>query len=314
MPFGRLAPASVVWEYKRVDKRSAMGGYMRIIIAAIIWGSIGVVLRLINLPVPLVVFYRVFFAAVTILVYVAVRHETGKLAAGKNIYWIILMGALLALNWTSFFYAIKLTTIANAVLLTYTSPILVAILAPIVLKERLERITVITLLISLAGAVLIASPSVIGLDKTHIMGLAWGFVSAMTYAALVLIAKPLTGRVDVLAILFFEELSCAAVLSPSLFIYKISISATTLLILFGMGAIQTALSAGLYLSGLREVKAQQVGVFTYLDPVSATVFAAIFLHELPSITTLIGGALIIASGLILVLVTRERIRAEVVSE
>jgi drug/metabolite transporter (DMT)-like permease len=291
-----------------------MGGYLKVIAAAIIWGSVGVVVRLIDLPAPVMVFYRVSFASIAILAFIATQRKIGVLAVGKNIYALSLMGTILALNWTSYFNSIQLTSIANAALITYTAPVFVAILSPFVLKEKLERITVVTLLVSLIGAALITAPSAVRLSGQNLSGIAWASASAVTYATLVLLAKPLTLRVSVLAILFFEELSGAILLSPSLLLYDFTIDPLTIFFLFILGAFHTALPAGLYLSGLRDIKAQQVGIFTYVDPVSAVIFAAIFLGEIPGATTLIGGTLIILSGLILVLATRRRVETEVVAE
>lgn len=271
-------------------------------------------MRLIDLPVPVMVFYRTFFAALSVLVLVVGQRKTEKLAVGKNIYPLFFVGALLALNWTSFFYSVRLTSIANAVLITYTAPIYIALLAPVLLKERIEKITIVTLLISVIGIALIASPAAVGFSTRDLAGITWAFICAISYAVLVIIAKPLTARISVLAMIFFEETFCALILAPTLFFFKFSVSPSTMLILFVLGALHTALAAALYLSGLRTVKAQQAGIFTYLDPVSAVFFAAIILGELPSLTTIAGGLLIIVSGLILVLVTRQRIEAEIVSE
>ncbi|GAI06661.1 unnamed protein product, partial [marine sediment metagenome] len=47
----------------------------------------------------------------------------------------------------------KLIAIANAVLLNYTAPIFVALLAPLFLKEKLEKSTLLALAISVAGIV-----------------------------------------------------------------------------------------------------------------------------------------------------------------
>lgn len=291
-----------------------MNGYLKIIAAAVIWGSIGVVVKMIELPVPVMAFYRVLFASMAIFLYILSQGKLRDLRVGRSIYKNIAIGVLLAANWTSFFYSIKLTSVANAVLLTYTSPILVAILAPFFLKERLERITIITLAIALVGIVLIASPTAAGFSPGDLAGIAWAGLSAVTYAIIVIISKPLIEKISVLSVLFINELVCAITLSPAFFLFDFSVDVTTLLILLVLGVFHTAFSAGLYLSGLREVKAQQAGVFTYIDPASAVVFAAIFLGEIPKTTTILGGLLIIASGVILVYVTRERIPAEVVSE
>lgn len=291
-----------------------MNGYIKIAIAAVIWGSIGTVARTIDLPVPVMTFYRVFFAAIAVLIYMTTQRKLETLAVGRHIYRIIAMGVLLAINWMAFFYSIRLTSVANAVLITYTAPIYVALLAPLFLKERLEKVTVVSLVISLAGAVLIAFPSILGFGGQDVPGIIWAFVSSLTYAILVILSKPLTAKISVLAIIFYEELTCTAVLSPALFFFDTPIDGSTMFLLLVLGVFQTALAAALYLSGLRVVKAQQVGIFTYLDPASAVVFAALFLGEIPTASTLIGGLLIIASGLLLVIVTRERMETEVVSE
>jgi drug/metabolite transporter (DMT)-like permease len=291
-----------------------MNGYLKIVAAALIWGSVGVIVRTIDLPVPVLTLYRVFFASVTIYAYIMLTRQTSILKVGGNIYRLILMGVLLTINWISFFYAVKLTTIANATLLTYTAPILVAVLSPYFLKERIERITIITLALSVAGAALITWPSSMGIGSKDIAGFLWAGLSALTYAGLVILAKPMTARANVVAIIFYEEITCTILLLPSLFVYHAQTNLTSILLLFVLGAIQTALAAGLYLSGLRNVKAQHVGVFTYLDPVSAVILAAVFLNEIPNIATIIGGLLIVLSGLILVIVKREHTSPEVVGE
>jgi drug/metabolite transporter (DMT)-like permease len=291
-----------------------MNGYLKIITAALIWGSVGVIVRIIDLPVPVVALYRVFFATVSIYVYIALYRKTATLRVGKNIYRLIIMGAILTVNWLSIFYAIKLTSIANAMLITYTAPILVAAFAPIFLKERLERITIITLALSFIGAVLIAWPSIEVPNSKDTTGFLWAGLAALTYAVLIITAKPMTSRVSVTAIIFYEEITCTILLTPALFIYDVQVDALTMLTLFMLGTVQTALAAGLYLSGLRDVKAQHAGIFTYLDPVGAVILAIVFLNEIPTFTTLAGGALIIVSGLLLVIIKREHIETEVVGE
>jgi len=291
-----------------------MKGYLKIAIAAVIWGSIGPVVRLIDLPVPLIVFFRVAFASLAILIYIVTQRKAERLAVGKNIYLLVLMGALLALSWVSFFNSINLVTVANAVLITYTAPIFIAVLAPFLLKEKLEKNTGIMLLLSFIGIIFITTPSAISPGTRELAGIGWAFVSALTYTALVIIAKLLTARVSVLAMIFYEELVGAIILSPTIFIYEFSLSQQTLLTLLFLGAVQTAFAAALYLSGLRDVTAQQANIFTYLDPVSAIIFAALILGELPGVNTVIGGVLIITSGLVVVYINRVRVETEVVSE
>jgi drug/metabolite transporter (DMT)-like permease len=291
-----------------------MGGYLKISIAAILWGSLGTIIRYIDVPIPVMVLLRVAFAAVAIFIFILVQGKLRELAVGRDILPIAVMGALLSLNWTAFFLSVNLTSVANAVLLTYTAPIFVAVLAPFVLKEPLERVTVITLGVSLVGAALIAAPSLTGFGASSSAGLFWAIVSALSYAAIVLVSKPLASRVNILAMIFYQEIFSALVLLPFAFFYDFTLDPRTLLLIAVIGIVHTAFASAIYLSGLRTTKAQHVGIFTYLDPVSAVVFAAIFLGEVPGLSTIIGGMLIILSGLALVVTTQRRIEAEVVAE
>ena len=65
-----------------------------------------------------------------------------------------------------------------------------------------------------------------------------------------------------------------------------------------MGAFNTGFAVTLYLKGLSLTKVQKAMVLTYLEPVSATVFGAVFLAQQPTIQTLIGGLLILTASYI----------------
>jgi drug/metabolite transporter (DMT)-like permease len=65
--------------------------------------------------------------------------------------------------------------------------------------------------------------------------------------------------------------------------------------------VHTGLGLYLYLEGLRSTPAQHAVIIQYLEPTSAFFYAAILLSEVPETLSLIGGILIIAANLILVI-------------
>ena len=113
-------------------------GYLKIAAGAAIWGSIGLFVRALDMPVLVMVFYRFLFAFAATFLILLPTLKLPKVQTRKERILLFCSGAILALNWILFFYAIVLTSIANAVLVTYTAPILVAFFAPLFLKERLE--------------------------------------------------------------------------------------------------------------------------------------------------------------------------------
>lgn len=279
-------------------------GYLKIVCAAVIWGSLGVFVRKIPLSAPAIVSWRVLFAAITILVLILAKGRAEQLRVRGYRGLLLFCGIGLTLNWTLFFYALKLTTVANAVLLTYTAPIFIALFASLFLREILERATFLSLALSMLGVALIISPFGFALGGSHLAGILCALGSAISYGLLVIASKVLLQHLPILTMMFYEDLIGVLLLSPFLFLSRLEISPTTWVLLIILGVVHTALAAFLYLSGLKDIKAQHAGVLAYFDPLSAIVFALIFLGEVPGILTLFGGLLILLAGFNIVV--RER--------
>ena len=279
-----------------MEKRSGETlGYIKIAAAAVIWGSVSLLVRALDLPVLLMVFYRFLFAVAAALSVLVFSRSSFKIRTKKNLSLLILSGFFLTLNWVFFFYALVLTTVANAVLVTYTAPILVAIFAPHFLKEKLEWNTVISLVLAMSGISFILSPADLSMGKP-LLGIIFAFGTSLTYASLVIIAKELLPGLPVLIIIFYQSLIAMVALSPFSLLGGGPRGFEAWLLLIIMGIVHTLIAPYLYLSGLKVVKAQRAGILTYFDPLSATIFAALFLGEIPGFYTLLGGILIIAAG------------------
>ena len=63
-----------------------------------------------------------------------------------------------------------------------------------------------------------------------------------------------------------------------------------------LGLVQTAASGLLFLSGLRRVRTDHAAIIMYGEPVSAVMFAALFLGEPLTWPTLLGGAMVVGGG------------------
>ncbi|HAW60300.1 MAG TPA: EamA family transporter [Actinobacteria bacterium] len=271
-------------------------GYLKIVCAAVIWGSLGIFVRKIPLSAPAIVSWRILFAAITVLVLILAKGKAKQLRVRGHRGLLLFCGIGLTLNWVLFFYALKLTTIANAVLLTYTAPIFIALFASLFLGEILERATLLSLTLSMLGVALIVSPFGFALGGSYLAGIVCALGSAISYGLLVIASKVLLQHLPILTMMFYEDLIGVLLLSPFLFLSHSEISSTAWVLLVILGVVHTALAAFLYLSGLKDIKAQQAGVLAYFDPLSAIVFALIFLGEVPGILTLIGGLLILLAG------------------
>jgi drug/metabolite transporter (DMT)-like permease len=68
--------------------------------------------------------------------------------------------------------------------------------------------------------------------------------------------------------------------------------------LFVLGSIHTALTGILFFYGLKQLRADQAAVLTYIEPVSAITFASLFLGEILTWLTVAGGALVVIGGML----------------
>jgi drug/metabolite transporter (DMT)-like permease len=210
------------------------------------------------------------------------------------------LGVLLAGHWFVYFAAIKLSSVAVAVLMVYTAPILIALLAPLVLPEARSRVGLVALVPAAAGLVLVALG---GEGGAHVrpLALAAGLAAAISYALLVVFTKQVAMRVPVLAVTFWIYSIASVAIAPLLLAAsRVLPTANELPALAALGVVFTALSGYVYISLLRRVTAQAVGILSYIEPVSAALLAWALLEESLTWQIAVGGALVIAAGLLVV--------------
>ncbi|WP_366938830.1 DMT family transporter [Thermococcus sp.] len=120
-----------------------MDGRIKIATAMLIWGSVGIFGRFSGLSGTGVAFVRVFLGFFVLLpvVYFPKGRELERLPGLIRKRWrpLLGLGVALVLNWTFLFTAFNYTTIANAVLVYYTTPILATLISWRFLGERISR-------------------------------------------------------------------------------------------------------------------------------------------------------------------------------
>ena len=266
-------------------------GYLYIILAMVTWGSIGLIVRFIDLSSQLIVFYRVLFAFLFLLVLVKQSQELDLTKLFKNKILLLATGGALTVNWIFFFKAIKTTTIANATLAYYTAPIIATILSIFFLEENLTKQNLAALLLSFVGIVIISDISQLSL--TGLEGIGYGLLAAFFYALFMVLNK-FFADVSARVLTLGQTGVAILILLPLVFNYSQPSSQQSWLLLIVLGIIHTAGALVLYVKGLSLSKVQDVGVLSYIDPISAIVLAALFLGEIPGLMTVLGGALILS--------------------
>jgi drug/metabolite transporter (DMT)-like permease len=272
--------------------------YSYVAAAAIIWGSNGVIVNWVPYDASAIAFFRVLFASLTLLPVVLLTRKPETMRAARSWRVMLSLGLLLALGWTLLFHSMKLIAIANAVLLNYTAPIFVALLAPLFLKEKLEKSTLLALAISVAGIVVISYQQNLQMSHLNLWGVILGLLAGLAYAGFVIASKRALSSFSSQVVAFYSYSVAAIFLLPFVIGIDFSPDLASWILLLVLGVFNTAFAVTLYLKGLGMVKAQKAVVFTYLEPASAVVFGFLFLAQQPTPLMLVGGFLILIAGYI----------------
>jgi drug/metabolite transporter, DME family len=264
-------------------------------------GFIAVIVDGVDLSAEALVFYRLILAALTVVAAAALARRLDVLRVTELRGRVALLGVILGAHWLLFFATIKLSSVAVAVLTTYTAPLLLAAVAPLLLPEQRSRVVLLALVPAGAGLAMIA---LAGEEGTHArpLAIAAGLGAAVTYAGAVVTAKQLTVRLAVPAIQFWNYCVAAVVTAPFLLLGgRLVPQGAEIAYVLLLGIVFTALAGLCFVWLLRRVTTQAISTLGYLEPVSAALLAWAILGQELSWAVLVGGTLIIGAGLLVIL-------------
>ena len=138
-------------------KEGSYKPYSEVVIGSIIYGTIGVFLdKVQDMSIESILFSRFFFGFGMIFIYLLLSRGLRQLRLRKNRRYLMLLALLNSITSICYFSSIKYSGISVAVLLLYTAPVYVNLLAPTILGEQNSRKSLLPLLLAAAGVLLIA--------------------------------------------------------------------------------------------------------------------------------------------------------------
>ena len=278
-----------------------MRHYLLIVASMLIWSTWGLLIRWLELPAVIVLFYVSLIAGFAVPLVLKARGEFSLAGGGKA--WLLF--AALAVGSTTnnltYFYALAHTTVSNAVFTHYTAPVFVAVLAPLLIAERLQRVTLLSLPLATAGMIMIVvSSGGMRLGSEHLPGIIAGTVSGVAYAFLIIVSRKLSQmllhHVAIIVLLWITILITA----PFAYFldYTLTLRSAGLLLLAGL--LHSTVAPLMYFNALRHVIAQHAAILGYMEPLAAIPLAFLFLSETPPPAAIAGGLLILVSGYFIV--------------
>jgi drug/metabolite transporter (DMT)-like permease len=254
--------------------------------------------KLIPLPVPTIIFGRSVVAAGAILLVLLFTGTPIRPRSRRDLAFLLGAGVLLAVHWVTYFQGIRVSTVAVGTIALHTYPIITVLTEPIIDRTRIKAADIVLAVVVLLGVViLVGRPT---LSSTTTRGVLWGVLSAFLFTARNLLVRRSVRRYGSGTIMFFQTAVTALLLLPvPLFIaggMAEAFSSWREFLL--LGTIFTALSQTLYAGSLRSLSAKTVSIIATLLPLYAAITAALFLGEIPTVRTVLGGALVVGAVLV----------------
>ena len=271
----------------------AFRGAMKVIAAGVLFAvmSAGVKVVSASQPSTVIVFCRNGFALLALLPWIGWR---GRSAIQTRVLRFHLLRAIAGLAaMYCFFHTIGQLQLADAVLLNYTLPLFMPLIAWAWLKEELTRPVVVAVILGFIGVIFVVKPTAGVIQVSAFIGLTAGVLGALAQVTI----RRLTRTEPVTRVVFYFSLVstvCSAILVPWA---KLSIRSHELLILAGIGLL-AALAQMLLTAGYATGSAGSVGPFIYSSIVCAGLFDWLFWQHAPDLASVVGTLLICLGGIV----------------
>lgn len=201
----------------------------------------------------------------------------------------LLCAVAYALTVSLFVVANKLTTAANAILLQYTAPVHVALLSAWILKERVTLRDWLTITAVLTGMVMFFFEQ---MSPGGLVGNLLALFTGFTFALFSVLLRKQKGASPAASV-FLGNLLTFLLGLP--FMFDGAPGLQGWLGMLYLGVFQLGLAYVLYTWALSQVSAMEAILITLIEPILNPVWVFLLMGEMPALTSLVGGAIIIGA-------------------
>jgi drug/metabolite transporter (DMT)-like permease len=271
-----------------------------------------------NAPEAVILMLRMGFAGLALGTVFLRRPMVADWRRPGAAWRLALMIAMSSTTLLLFFYAVRHTSVAVAMFLLFLMPLWVALIAPRVFHSPREPVVWPALGLALGGLAVILVPDLLGHGvKLTVAGLLAALATGFGYASYTISVKGLTKIVSSATISMAESAGDALLVTP-LALWQFHSTGYHLdgrawIAAAVMGIACTAIPYTLWVEGTRRVRVEQVTILGYIEPVASPLYAVFLVGQMPTIWTVIGGALILGAGLLVIVFGRGEGAAAIVA-
>ena len=266
--------------------------FIEINLAMLLLSTSGPFGKFITLPVPLTIAVRAVLALFFLILYCKFKGISFAVRS-KDRWAIVLSGILMAGHWLAYFHALQLSNVAIGMLSLFTYPVFTSFLEPLFLKTRFQKFHLLLGFLVLLGLYFLIPDFSFGNKNT--IAIAFGLLSALCYAIRNLILKTKVDRYQGSLLMTYQMIIVSILLLPAYLVYDMRLVGEQWQGLLGVALITTVLGHSLFINCFKYFSVTTVSILSCIQPVYGIIIGALFMSEVPVLTTILGGILILTS-------------------
>lgn len=264
-------------------------------LALLIIATSAVLGNYISLPPEISIWSRCFFGVIAITIYCKIKGISLKYDYKKDTTSFVFCAVLQGVHWITYFYALQMAGAGLGVISLFTFPIVTTLLEPVLLKTKFNPKHILLGLLVLLGLYILTPEFNFGNQTT--LGIIFGVSSSVFFATRNILMKKHVATYDASMLMFHQTGWISLLMIPVLFFidftwvqYQSQISELVFL-----GMVSTAVGHTLYVKTFKYFSATTASLLSCIQPLYVVILAFIFLGEIPTISTAIGGTIILSA-------------------
>ena len=240
-----------------------------------------------------ILFWRSLFFSLTVLTFLIITYKSKVL---KSFYESglpgFIGGLILSIGFCGYVFAMYNTTVANANFIIQTQTIFLAIFGYLFLKEKISKLTLISIILAISGIILMVGGS---LSPGQMSGNIAAFIMPVSFAILIIIIRKYPD-VDMIPL---QLIAGIVAMSVGYFVAgKINISSYDIFLGFLAGFFQLGFGFIFITIGARSTPSAIVGIIMLTEAILGPLWAWLFVNENPPFIVLIGGSIVLFAVLL----------------
>ncbi|WP_462155452.1 DMT family transporter [Pseudoalteromonas piscicida] len=262
--------------------------------AVLLFGGTALFSKLISLSALDITVYRTAVAFVVLLLLLKIQRQPIKLIHTKDYLTALVLGVIVGLHWVTYFAGMQMAGIAVGIIAFFTYPVITVFLEPLFTRSRVQLKDFISASAVLFGIYLLVPEANLGNQVT--LGITTGVFSGALFALRNLLQKRFFSHYSGPHTMLYQTLVACLMLLAFVEVPIQQVSTENIWLILLAGAIFTAIPHALFASSLRYLSATTAGLISCLQPLYGTLLAYILLHETLTLTTLLGGLLVVSAA------------------